>query len=106
MFELNSLLVPVDFSAASRPAFERALELASGENPSVILLHVIDITVAEQMVHAELGAKEDIVASLRKRAERVAAYVKPVSASKSKHHLRRGAVFEIVRKAENFGRCQ
>ena len=42
MIELNSLLVPVDFSETSKSAFAQALELATGENASIILLHVID----------------------------------------------------------------
>jgi len=33
----NPLLVPVDFSAAARAAFDCALELASGEDAMVIL---------------------------------------------------------------------
>jgi nucleotide-binding universal stress UspA family protein len=78
MIELNSLLVPVDFSDTSKSAFEHALDLAAGENASIILLHVIDTTVSEMMAGAELGSQSDIAARLREHAQRaMAAYVKP-----------------------------
>ncbi len=57
MIELNSLLVPVDFSETSKSAFAQALELATGENASIILLHVIDTAVSEMMAGAELGSQ-------------------------------------------------
>ena len=47
MFELNTLLVPVDFSPTSRAAFDQALQFTTGEDPVIILLHVLDPTLAE-----------------------------------------------------------
>ena len=47
MFELNEVLVPVDFSIASRETFARALAMVDGESPAVILLHVIDPVLVE-----------------------------------------------------------
>ena len=69
MFELNEVLVPVDFSIASRETFARALAMVDGESPAVILLHVIDPVLVEAIssVTGELAAA--VVGRLRARAE-------------------------------------
>jgi nucleotide-binding universal stress UspA family protein len=103
MIELNSLLVPVDFSATSKSAFERALELASGEDPVIILLHVIDSTLADLMGGLEMGAKEDIGTRLRERAQREMATYTNVSgkAVETQTIICEGIPFiEIIRKAD------
>jgi nucleotide-binding universal stress UspA family protein len=69
MYEFNSLLVPLDFSPAADLAYERALQLASGENPFVILLHVIDSSVARFVADHDLASEEHVVQLMRARAE-------------------------------------
>jgi nucleotide-binding universal stress UspA family protein len=103
MIELNSLLVPVDFSETSKSAFAQALELATGENASIILLHVIDTAVSEMMAGAELGSQADIAARLREHAQReIAAYAKPSDKAVDVQTIVCEGVpfFEIIRKAD------
>src|SRR5262245_2119899 len=103
MIELNSLLVPVDFSETSRTAFAQALDLASGEGASVILLHVIDTAVSDLMTATELGSKDDIATKLRERAQReIASYVKPAESKVEVQTIVCEGVpfFEIIRKAD------
>jgi nucleotide-binding universal stress UspA family protein len=70
MFELNEILVPVDFSPASIAVFEQAVELVSGEKPVVILLHVVDVEFAEAAERSGLAGRDDAVRRLRDQAER------------------------------------
>lgn len=42
MFEIRSVLVPIDFSACSLAAFEHAVAVASPRRGTVHLLHVVD----------------------------------------------------------------
>ncbi len=67
--EFNTLLVPVDFSDNSQAAFTQAVGLVSGDNPVVILLHVIDSSLPEFVEKLGLGAREEIVQRIRERAE-------------------------------------
>lgn len=69
MYDFNSLLVPLDFSPAADAAYERALELASGENPFVILLHVIDSSVVRFVAEHDLATEEHVAQLMRARAE-------------------------------------
>jgi nucleotide-binding universal stress UspA family protein len=57
MYEFNGLLVPVDFSAAARAAFDHALELASGADAMIILLHVMDTSLIEFAAANQLAAR-------------------------------------------------
>ena len=50
MFELNTLLVPVDFSPVSQGVFDQAVELARGDDAAIIVLHVIDPSLADLVV--------------------------------------------------------
>lgn len=103
MLELNSLLVPVDFSTTSKAAYEQALDLATGENPSIILLHVIDGAIADLVASLGLGSKEDIIARMRERAQReLAAYAKPADKPIEVQIIICEGVpfFEIIRKAD------
>ena len=67
--EFNSLLVPVDFSAASTAAVRRALALASGDQPVLILLHVIDASLVEFAVSHGWGSKAEVSSQMREQAD-------------------------------------
>ncbi len=69
MFDLNTLLVPVDFSPTSRAAFDRALQLATGEKPVIILLHVLDPTLADFVDAHGFGTKDTVIDEMRRVAE-------------------------------------
>ena len=64
----SSLLVPVDFSPASSSAVDCATSLASGEQPVLILLHVIDASLVEFAASHGWGAAEGIAAQMRQQA--------------------------------------
>jgi glycine betaine transporter len=66
--DFNTVLVPVDFSENSRAAFAQAIGLVSGENPVVILLHVIDSSLPEFAESHDLGSRKDIAQRMRERA--------------------------------------
>lgn len=70
MYEFNSLLVPLDFSPAADMAFDRAMALASGENPFVILLHVVDSAMAQFVAAHDLATEEHVVQLMRAQAEK------------------------------------
>lgn len=70
MFELNEVLVPVDFSQASAATFARAQWLVGGEKPVIILLHVVDLSFVG-LAHAHgLGTSDDVLTTMRTWAER------------------------------------
>ncbi|MBI2478748.1 MAG: universal stress protein [Planctomycetia bacterium] len=69
--DFNTLLVPIDFSDNSKAAFAQAMGLVSGENPVIILLHVIDSSLPEFAEAHDLGTREQIVHRMRERAERL-----------------------------------
>jgi nucleotide-binding universal stress UspA family protein len=69
--DFNTLIVPVDFSENSKAAFVQAIGLVSGDNPVVILLHVIDPALPEFAESHDLGSREEIAQRMRKRAERL-----------------------------------
>ena len=66
--DFNTLLVPVDFSDNSRAAFEQAVGLVSGDNPVLILLHVVDSMLTEFAESHDLGSRDDITQRMRDRA--------------------------------------
>lgn len=68
MLELEELLVPVDFSAASKAAFERALEMAGGEQPAVILQHVVDRSLAEVIAGQGYDDVESVLGRMHEKA--------------------------------------
>jgi len=103
MYEFNGLLVPVDFSAAARAAFDRALELASGEDAMIILLHVMDTSLIEFAAANQLAAREEVVDAMRARAElALADYRAPTGAPlEVMTIIVEGVPFlEIIKKAE------
>jgi nucleotide-binding universal stress UspA family protein len=67
--DFNTLLVPVDFSDNSKSAFAQAIGLVSGDNPVVILLHVIDASLSEFAEVHGLGSGADITHRMREHAE-------------------------------------
>lgn len=77
MPEFNALLVPVDFSPAARKAFDYAAELVSGDEPVLMLLHVMDTRQIEFAVAHELAAREEVLDVMRTRAQRALADYRP-----------------------------
>ena len=67
--ELNTLLVPIDFSPASLAAFEQAVALATGEKPVVILLHVLDHTLVEFAEAHAFCTREEATKRMRERSQ-------------------------------------
>lgn len=103
--ELNTLLVPMDFSETSLEAYQQALQMASGEDCAVILLHVIDSTLVDFAVQHELITADEMVSRMRNQAER---RFEDLAASRSSDVdvqtvICEGLPFlEVIRKAEEF----
>lgn len=105
MFDLESLLVPVDFSPASRVALAEAAKMVAGETPVVIVLHVIDQAQVTLSASYELGAEKEIAARMRERAERELARVREELGDHVEIEtiVCEGVPFlEIIRKADEF----
>ena len=103
--EFNTLLVPTDFSPASRTALERAISLASGDEPLVIVLHVIDVTLLDFAAAHDFATREVAAQQVRARAE--AALAQFQLDLQTKVEIRtiicEGLPFlEILKKAEEF----
>jgi glycine betaine transporter len=99
--EFNAVLVPVDFSEAARTAFDYAVELVSGAEPVVMLLHVLDKSQVDFAVAHELAAREEVVDVMRARAERGLAEYRPPSGVQVMTIVSEGTPFlEIIKKAE------
>lgn len=104
-FEFNSLLVPTDFSQASEAAVERAMSLASGEKPVLILLHVIDPSLVEFAAGHGWGSADEVIADMRQRAqeEMVNYEQRAQDGIEIDVIISEGVPFlEILRKAEDF----
>ena len=105
MFDLNEVLVPVDFSDASMVTLERALTMMNGEKPVIILLHVVDPSFAELAHTNGLGTSADVLRRMRARAE---SELKAMAATGSggveiNIVISEGVPFyEIVQRAEEF----
>jgi nucleotide-binding universal stress UspA family protein len=69
MMEFDTVLVPVDFSEASEQAYVRALELVTGSNPLVVLLHVLDPCLADFSETHGFGSAEETMRIMRQSAE-------------------------------------
>ena len=105
MFELNTLLVPVDFSPISQAIFDQAVELARGDDAAIILLHVVDPSLADFVVSLEMESREAVLRALRERAERDLAAYKTRAADRVEVQtiVSEGIPFlEILRKSEDF----
>jgi glycine betaine transporter len=105
MFELNNLLVPVDFSPISRGVFDEALQLAQGDDAAVLLLHAIDPTAIDFAEGLGLGTRQTIVETARANAERELEQWKASADGRVDVQtiVSEGVPFlEILRKAEDF----
>lgn len=101
--ELNEVLVPVDFSEASRATFARVQEMVSGENPVIILLHVIDPSLVEAMVLGGLASQKTAMRKLRTRATEEMAAMAAMASVEVTPVVTEGIPFyEIARHAEEF----
>ncbi len=69
MIDFDSLLVPVDFSPISAAMVDQAVQLASGDEPLVILLHVLDTNLAEFAVSHGLGDRERVLSTMKHQAD-------------------------------------
>jgi nucleotide-binding universal stress UspA family protein len=67
--EFGTLLVPTDFSAASEIVLEQAVNLARKGKPTIILLHVLDMSLVEFAVQHEFGSTTEIAHRMRARAQ-------------------------------------
>lgn len=105
MFTFNTLLVPIDFSPPSLAAAEQAVSLAGGDEPMVILLHVIDVSLIEFAASHELGERASLAQTMRTRAEQQVEAVRARLAGRVNVQsiICEGVPFvEIVKKAEEF----
>lgn len=103
--EFNSLLVPVDFSPPSDAALERAISLASGDTPFVILLHVIDPSLVQFAVKHGWGTAEEVTKRMREEAqEKLSEYQQRIGERiDCTVIVSEGLPFlEIIRKSEDF----
>ncbi len=103
--ELNTLLVPVDFSPVSRGAFEEALKLAQGDDAAILLLHAIDPSAIEFAERLGLGTRESIAKAARDKAERELNEWKEAATGgvDVQTIVSEGVPFlEVLRKAEDF----
>lgn len=66
--DFSDILVPMDLSESSIKSLEYAKSLVS-EDGEIYLLHVIDQEFVEMAVEQELGSSDEIIASMRRRAE-------------------------------------
>ncbi len=67
--EFNSLLVPHDFSEAAQRVFQWARNLVDGEEPSIILMHVIDEELVAMLESNQFGTRTEIIDKLRLQAD-------------------------------------
>lgn len=65
----NSLLLPTDFSDAAREAFQWSLQSVDGEDPSVIVLHVLDDGLIDTIASYEVAPREEVAKRMRQYAE-------------------------------------
>lgn len=103
--EFNTLLVPVDFSPASENAFRRAQDLVSGENPVLILLHVIDPSLVAVAGTHGWGTSEEVTERMRKRAQDELEAIRTLARAgiEIDSLISEGIPFlEILRKADDF----
>lgn len=108
MFDLNTLLVPVDFSPTSSAAFDQALQFATGEKPVIILLHVLDPKLADFIENHGFGSKDTAIGDMRRVAEGILNdYCRDARATRPEVSVEtivcEGLPFmEIIKKADEF----
>jgi universal stress protein A len=69
-FRISRILVPTDFSEHSKNAFEYAVNLAKVFSSEVVLLHVLDERVVENIYHIHELSPERARAELKASAEK------------------------------------
>lgn len=67
-YELNKLLVPTDLSESSRATFDRAVAMATGENATIFVLHVIDPMLAEFVISHDFASREEAMDAMHSQA--------------------------------------
>ena len=104
-FELNALLVPVDFSPVSEAILDQAVRLLSGDEPLIFVLHVVDPSLADFAAMHGLGSREDVLKQMHAHAEGKLARLKariPADID-VQEIISEGVPFvEIIRKAVDF----
>jgi nucleotide-binding universal stress UspA family protein len=65
----NSVLVPTDFSPASRKAVQWALRSVDGNNSVIIVLHVLDEAIIETITAHEFGGRDEVTSRMREHAQ-------------------------------------
>ncbi len=101
----NSVLVPTDFSDASRFAFQWALSAVDHKQSVIIVLHVVDEATVETVTALQLATREEVVAKLRQRAEEQLLDYKRAAVPEIEVDtiVSEGLPFlDIIRKAEDF----
>lgn len=103
--EFSTLLVPTDFSAASEGALVRAVQLARGNKPVVILLHVIDPSLVDFACQHGFGSVLEVSERMRTKAQQELAILKERFGDRAEIDTIacEGTPFlEILRKADDF----
>lgn len=101
----NSLLVPTDFSENAWSAFQHARLLVDDEESEIVVVHVIDHAIVNQIVELGISDHDQTCKSLRENAK---ANMKQYDAESSESTQVDTLIcegepfFEIVRKAEEF----
>jgi len=101
----NSLLVPTDFSDNAWSAFQHARLLVDGDESEIVVVHVIDKTLVDQVVQLGVGDHDEVLESIRKNAlMRMEQYSEASDDSTNVDVLvcEGEPFFEIIRKAEDF----
>lgn len=70
MLDLNEVLVPLDLSDDSETALRRTLPMLTGDQPVMILLHVIEPKLVRFGVESGLGNESEVIEQMRSRAVR------------------------------------
>lgn len=103
---METLLVPVDFSRASRRALAQAVSVLGGANPLVILLHVIDKGQIEFAIEHGIAGRRGLLQRMRRNAEK---QMRAFEDQVRRQDVRVQSVisvgipfFEILRKSEDF----
>jgi nucleotide-binding universal stress UspA family protein len=72
---MKRILVPMDFSDTSEKAFSYAAEIARAFGAEIVLLHVVDTRVVDNVFHIHSMPPEDARAQMRKSAEEAVARI-------------------------------
>ncbi len=67
--QFSTLLVPTDFSEASREAFQWALRFADHEEGVILVLHVLDEAVIHTIADHGFGEVEQVTDRMRRQAD-------------------------------------